>query len=210
MRCPIEKARVFPLPTLALDESKISQVVEILREYSKFLGLTDNMVSEKTIMVKGDWLTVRNVRIAMYQCTGEVTELDTFKWLEPIAGLFYLQMTVLKTFLQILWGKSRDASSLSRCHDALRRPKVSKDMKNFHACDDFFKTVIDVNVVAICITSARCKDISIYKKWLVNSDWPEEIFRLENLNLKPFEVQKLRSQATQKVNKITAITLAAK
>ena len=102
MRCPIEKARVFPLPTLALDESKISQVVEILREYSKFLGLTDNMVSEKTIMVKGDWLTVRNVRIAMYRCTGEVTELDTFKWLEPIAGLFHLQMTVLKTFLQIL------------------------------------------------------------------------------------------------------------
>ena len=187
MRCPIEKARVFPLPTLALDESKISQVVEILREYSKFLGLTDNMVSEKTIMVKGDWLTVRNVRIAMYQCTGEVTELDTFKWLEPIAGLFYLQMTVLKTFLQILWGKSRDASSLSRCHDALRRPKVFKDMKNFYACNDFFKTVIDANVIAFCITSARCKNISIYKKWLVNSDRLEEISRLENLNLKPLK-----------------------
>ena len=80
-------------------------------------------------MVKEDWLTVRNVRIAIYQCTGEVTELDTFKWLEPIASLFYLQMTVLKTFFQILWGKSKDASSLSRCHEALKRPKVSKDMK---------------------------------------------------------------------------------
>ena len=90
MRCPIEKARVFPLPTLALDKSKTSQVVKILQEYSKFLGLTDNMVSEKTIRVKGDWLTVRNMRIAMYQCTGKVTELDTFKWLKPIASLFYL------------------------------------------------------------------------------------------------------------------------
>ena len=83
-------------------------------------------------------------------------------------------------------------------------------MKNFHACNDFFKTVIDANVVTLCITSAGCKDISTYKKWLVNSNWPKEIFRLENLNLKPFEVQKLRSQATQKVNETTATTLAAK
>ena len=83
-------------------------------------------------------------------------------------------------------------------------------MKNFYACDDFFKTIIDVNVIALCITSVGYKDISTYKKWLVNLDWLEEISRLENLNLKPFEVQKLRSQATQKVNETTATTLAAK
>ena len=177
--CPIEKARVFLLPILALDESKISQVVEILREYSKFLGLTDNIVSKKTIMVTRNWLIVRNVRIAMYRCTGEVTELDTFKWFEPIAGRFHLQMTILKTFLQILWGKSRDASSLSRYHDALRRPKVSKDMKNFYTCNDFFKTVIDAKVFVLCITCAGCKNIGTYKKWLVNSDWPRRFLGLK-------------------------------
>lgn len=79
MHCPIEKARVFPLLTLAFEESKISQVVKILREYSKFLGLTDNMISEKIIMVKKDWLTVRNMRIAIYRYTGKVTKLDTFR-----------------------------------------------------------------------------------------------------------------------------------
>ena len=64
-------------------------------------------------------------------------------------------------------------------------------MKNFHACNNFFKTVIDINMFTLCITSARYKNISTYKKWLVNSDWPEEISKLENLNLKPFKVQKL-------------------
>ena len=62
----IEKARDFSLLTLALDKSKISQVVKILQEYSKFLGLTDNIVSKKMIMVKRDWLIVRNVCIAIY------------------------------------------------------------------------------------------------------------------------------------------------
>ena len=79
-------------------------------------------------------------------------------------------MTILKMFLEILWGKSRDASSLSRYYDTLRHPKVSKDMKNFYACNNFFKTVIDINVVALCITSTGYKDISTYKKWLINSD----------------------------------------
>ena len=54
MHCPIEKARVFLLPILALDKSKISQVIKILEEYSKFFGLTIDIVSEKTIMVKRD------------------------------------------------------------------------------------------------------------------------------------------------------------
>ena len=119
-------------------------------------------------------------------------------------------MTILKIFLQILWSKSRDASSVSWSHDALKRPKVSKDMNNFHAYNDCFKMVIDANMVAFCITSAGCKDISTYKKWLVNSDWPKQIFRLENLNLKPFEVQKLCSHVTQKVNKTISTTLVAK
>lgn len=73
----------------------------------------------------------------------------------------------------------------------MRRAKVSKDMKNFYASNDFFEMVIDVNVFALCITSARSNNISIYKKWLGNSNWLEEISRLENPNLNPFEVQKL-------------------
>ncbi len=100
-------------------------------------------------------------------------------------------MTVLKTFFQILWGKSRDAGSLSQCHDALRRPKVSKNMKNFYVYNDFFKTVIDTSMVTFCIISTGYKDISIYKKWLINLNYSKEISRLENFNLKPFEVQKL-------------------
>ena len=61
-------------------------------------------------------------------------------------------------------------------------------MKNFHAYNNFFKTVINANVVTFCITSAGYKDINTYKKWLVNLNWLKKIFRLENLNLKLFEV----------------------
>lgn len=140
------------------------------------------------IIVEGNWLTIRNVHIAIYQYASEITELDTFKWLKLIVGFFYLQITILKTFFQILQGKSKDASSLSWCHNTLRCSKVSKNMKNFHVCNNFFKMVINTNLVVFCITFARSNNISAYKKWLCNLNQPEEIFRLENLNLNFFEV----------------------
>ena len=65
-------------------------------------------------------------------------------------------------------------------------------------------------MIAFYITFIRCNDINIYKRWLGNLNCPEEIFRLENLNLNFFEVQTFWSQVTQKINKITAITLAVR
>ena len=50
----IQKAKVLSLLILALDKSKISQVVKILQKYFKFFCLTDNMVSKKMIIVKSD------------------------------------------------------------------------------------------------------------------------------------------------------------
>lgn len=63
-------------------------------------------------------------------------------------------------------------------------------MKNFYIYNNFFKIVIDINMIAFYIMSTRYKNINIYKKQLINLIWLKEIFRLENLNLKFFKVQK--------------------
>lgn len=83
-------------------------------------------------------------------------------------------------------------------------------MINFYTYNDYFITIIDANVIILYINSAGYNNISIYKKQLRNCNYLEEIFRLENLNLNLFKIQKLLSQATQKINKITATIFAAK
>lgn len=122
------------------------------------------MISENIIIVKRDWFLIRNICIVMYQYIGKISKLDTFKWLKLIADLFHLQIIILKTFFQILYGKLRDTSSLTQCHDALKYPKVFKDMKNFHIYKDFFKIIINVNVITLYIIYARCNNINIYKR----------------------------------------------
>lgn len=83
-------------------------------------------------------------------------------------------------------------------------------MKYFYVYNNFFKIVIDANIITFYITSTEYNDISIYKIQLINLDQPEKIFKLENINLNLFEVQKLQNKTTQKVNKTTTTTLAAK
>ena len=57
----IKKAKIVFLFIFTLNKSKISQVIEILRKYSKFFGSTDNIISKKLIIVKRNWLIVRNM-----------------------------------------------------------------------------------------------------------------------------------------------------
>lgn len=78
-------------------------------------------------------------------------------------------------------------------------------MKNIYVYNNFFKTVININMVVFYITFNKYNDINIYKSWLNNLDWPKEISSLENLNLNLFEVQKLQSHITQIVINIIVI-----
>lgn len=79
MRCRLEKAEVLTLPTLALDEAKISDVIEILDSYVKILDLTPEMVDNTLVLLKGDYLTVRNLRLAVYQAKFEPHFIDTYQ-----------------------------------------------------------------------------------------------------------------------------------
>lgn len=115
-------------------------------------------------MIKKDWFIVRNLRLVIYQYIDKIIKLDTLKWLKLIAGLFNLQMTILKMFIKILLGKSRDTCCLNQYYNALRYSKVSKNMKNFYIWNDFFKIIINTNMIVFYILSVGCKNISKYKR----------------------------------------------
>ena len=67
IQCRMEETDLIPLPTLPLDESSISGTIDILRSYIKdTLELEDHVMQDKCIMFKGDYLTVRNIRRAIY------------------------------------------------------------------------------------------------------------------------------------------------
>lgn len=45
----------------------------------------------------------------------------------------------------------------------LKRPKVSKEMRNFHACDTFFRHLVDAHTIALLMETAGDKSIDKFQ-----------------------------------------------
>lgn len=110
-------------------------------------------------MLKGDLITIKNSTRAICRRQGEYEQSMKFSWLEPIACLFHLHMNFQSLLFEKLWGVSRDVISLNRLHGILHRTKVDKVAKHFHHCDDFFHTVIEAPVVALCTQVTDCQPL---------------------------------------------------
>lgn len=102
MCCKIEKSDILPLLTLAYDKFTISGIFDILQKVMQLLSLTNNIVYNKIIMLKGDLLIVRNATWVIFYWQDKPTSLYQFDWIESIAGLFYLQMNLLRFMLEKL------------------------------------------------------------------------------------------------------------
>ncbi len=70
IRCRNEVADVLLFPTLPYNKGSIVGTIEILREIAERLEFSDEIVRDKVILLKGNLLTVRNCRHAIYRQQG--------------------------------------------------------------------------------------------------------------------------------------------
>ena len=60
---PVQETKVMTLPAMDLDEAKIDEITQVMREITSELGYTrEQHLQNKVIMFKGDRATVRNMR----------------------------------------------------------------------------------------------------------------------------------------------------
>lgn len=211
MQCAVQKADIIPLPTLLYNEASISATIEIIRELAERLRLNLGRLWGKKIMFKGDLLTIRNIMGAIYRKQEEPTYMDSFAWIEPIAGVFYLQMTLLKMLLITFWGESSDVYLLQRFSTTLPgRNSVTKDAKDFHSCDDFFRTIIYSTIIALFMHESGCQTIKAFETWLCKNNWPQLIKSIAEKHLTLTNVYSLRDAGKDQVAADVEITLVAK
>jgi len=119
-----------------------------LKRIAEELQLDADDIVDRRVMFHGDYLTVRNITRAMFRRVVEPDPMLRFVWIEPIAGLFHLQMNVLKLLMHALEGSLTEPGLLKRFETFLCRKGVNRDVKDLHACDDFFRIVLDCYVIA--------------------------------------------------------------
>lgn len=167
-----EASNIQLLPTLPYNEGSISGTIEVLFNIAKRLELTDDIVKNKIIILKEDLMIVKNCRRAIYWRQDELRPMPRFHWIEPIAGLFHLQINMLSLFFDKFWGMAGSIVGLERFSGILKCKHINQAAltKNFHHLDDFFRTVIEALIVTLCIHVTGCQTIDTFQSWLGSSN----------------------------------------
>ncbi|KAA8913110.1 hypothetical protein FN846DRAFT_886795 [Sphaerosporella brunnea] len=207
IRVKQDRARILTFQTLDMDEASISGTIDILKALVQELGIDCEDVLDRKIMLHGDYLTVRNVTRAMFRRSVEPEPLMRFGWVEPIAGLFHLQMNVLKLIFGVFEGEAADPGSLKRFSTILRRKGVSKDIKDFHACDDFFRMVLEAYILAYYQHYAGLAYANQLNAHLETSDWPAQIALAVRAGIDPFMVSRVRSVARESIDAAVGVRM---
>lgn len=160
--CNLEKANILPLPTLLYNEDTISGSIDIIRKLADRQELTDDVIKDEIILIKRDLMTVQNCRCAKYRQQDELLSLDRFHWLEPVAGLFHLQMNLISILFGKFWVVVGGVVSLNWYSGIPKRKHITRQTNNnnFQQTDDFFRIVIKAMVVVLYIRVAGCFTIN--------------------------------------------------
>lgn len=212
VRCNNKTANIFPLPTLAFNEGSINGTIEVLLDIAGRLELTDDVVKSKVILLKGDLLIIRNARRAIYWRQDELLPLPRFDWLEPVAGLFHLQINVLSVFFDKFWGNASSIVDLDHYNGILKRKYISKTAKTkyFHHSDEFLRFVIEALIVTLYMHHTKCQTINAFKDWLGKSNWPTLIKAIESQYLGVWKIHIICDEASVTSKQFAATALVKK
>lgn len=130
-------------PTLAFNEEMIINIIDILQTFAKWLGPNKKMVHDKIIIIKGNLIIIKNVTQIIFQRRMKLMQINRFDWLEPTTRLFHLEINPFIIMFPKFCAKPKNIASPCQYARILKQSKISKDMKNFHVCDIFFKHGIE-------------------------------------------------------------------
>lgn len=105
-------ADILSLPILPFNELKISGTIEIFQILVTHLDLNAHILYDKKDMFKRDYMIVLNITWAIYYNQKELLYIYEFFWIKFNAGMFHLQINILKLFITTFWGQSKNVFSL--------------------------------------------------------------------------------------------------
>lgn len=197
-KCSLAPADIIPLPTLAKNEAMISETIEILQEYAEgVLGLEPSTLSNMSMMINGDLMTVRNINRAIHRRQDEHWPERKLDWAKPVAGLFHTQMTALKMLYHVFWGQPDATGSILRFKNVLRRKKVDEKSADFHHCNQLFLLLVDAYLLALMAHECGCESWEDFAKYISTHDWRSMVDRVVPTLVEPYTVHNIRTAAEE-------------
>lgn len=195
---PITRTRLYPLPTLKLNEGRIDETLNVIEAFEDEIGLYGADYAERgwTQMCGGDFVTCRNTQRAIYQRIESIRYGDSKGYMEPTIGMFHFTMQIQMMVMNNFFGRDdgKDKSSVAKYAILLGDNKIDKSCKEFRSTDFLLHDMLDAHVISLCITATGCSKMEEFSQWLQQEDhdW-EGLFRtVVDQLFNPLHIQQIR------------------
>ena len=196
----MEKSDLHTLIAFNRNEAVITEVIEIILDIMAELELSPAELLDKVILFKRDYMTVRNI---LYDFPGSRTmdfgprpytngkfirhvafrrqkdePIHQLRFVEPVIGLFHLQMCILGTIYKAHWGseEGREPAFISRFVKLLGKPGIlSPKVKDFRSYAQLFDQILDSYIIPIAAEKVKAVSEHDFHQPLGDTNWPRLI-----------------------------------
>lgn len=200
----LSQTRLYPLPTLDLDEAKTEDTLRILEAVEDELQLPGSFFEAGKFeqMTAGDLLTFKNTTRAMYQRTEALSFADSKNYFEPVFGMFHYCMAAQRAIVKNYWLRDdgKDIISIARYAALIRDNKIDPKCKDYRSTNYFLDDLLDGHILATFMSQVKVKTPDELNKWLRDEKnanrWKAHVSALLNNVFDPTAIQKKRFHPT--------------
>jgi hypothetical protein len=117
----------FPLPAMDQEEASVSGMIRVLTTiWTDILQLTKQSVAAFLRLLVGDWLSIRNIRLAQQERSDEWDAFENMQWAKSASMPFHFQLNAIYMLCRLHIGHEGDTdpASLSKHNSMLKRAKM--------------------------------------------------------------------------------------
>ncbi|RPA73617.1 hypothetical protein BJ508DRAFT_333924 [Ascobolus immersus RN42] len=216
---PLLPTRIYPLPTIELNESRIDDTISIVEEIHRKVGVTPEEITSKRMVIstRGDMMTINVLGSALFQRSDCTEYAASFGYLDPTMGHFHMGMKLAEYIVANYYGRTQDGKDPASIHRFVKmfgesKVKVGFNAKEFRHVDGFIRDLLAGMIIAACWAASDCHTDEQFAKWLstgtdkdskvLKNDWYGLIKTIVDLAFSPTTIQKSRYDAS--TGKLTA------
>lgn len=194
---PIQRAEIFTLPTLDIDESTIDGNAAILEELVRETGLDLTDIQGTTIPISGDQMTLSRIRGVQELRIRDKPE-HRATYVSPWMGFLHYGFAAIDVVKRCNLGQQGggDPGSIQTLVQLLGRTGILEAKPNFNATHRLIEEMCDTYILSAFMEIAQVESLSALNEKLASENWIPFVDEVCNEYYPLSKVDVLRTRAT--------------
>ncbi|KAH9832850.1 uncharacterized protein C8Q71DRAFT_878441, partial [Rhodofomes roseus] len=169
-RIPLHQTKIFPLPSMKIDESTIVGNADVTKTVLAELGqdMDADGFTEVVRIIAGDQLSIARLRSLMKNRSGHDSFANSYLWAVVMPGLFHYKMATVHGIMERHYGYTtshHNPGSLAFHNTVLdRKPITVTSLPPFRVCQDLIFVSLYARVLVCLEHVSSCDTLEDYAK----------------------------------------------